>query len=817
MWDRLLHEALKWREAGCTPVPTATDGSKSPAVPWRQFIDRQATEAEVRGMFSGAVDSDGLGIITGVGTDGVEMFEFEGRAIALLMELTDRICGCEGGPDLWERISTGYVCSTPSNGLHYHYRVKGKPLGSKKLARRPATEAELAFNPSEKVKVLIETRGHGGFTVVPPSRGRTHPSGVGWEVLTGSPETIPTITEEERDMLHAVATSFDAMPTLGTGTHESYGGRAPLAGMLGTRPGDDYNEKASWDDILTPRGWTKSKRLGPDAFGWTRPGKPAGQGISATTNTREGADRLYVFSSSTEFEPEVPYSKFAAITLLDYGGNYSDAAKALATQGYGVAPTTRAQTVLSAVDGTAMRAIKPPKDAQLAVDYGPTQVGTALALAEAHADELRYCPQRGKWLHWNGWRWLWDDAEAHREVIKRMLSDIPQSDATWTRYVRYGMTAQGTSGVARQARSDPRLIVNIDDLDAQPYELNTPAGIVDLWTGNLRPPDPRMLHTRCTSVGPDFRNRSELFEDFLLTTFGGDIDLIAFVQRVLGLACIGTVLEHILPFAHGSGANGKTTLADAVMHALGNATSGGYALTANSTLLMAREAGSEHLTEIAQLAGARLVVCSELEEGSKFADSKVKILTGGDPISARFMRQDYFTYRPTHTLILLGNHQPAASAGGAAFWRRIKLVPFAHTVAESDRDPMLPERLAKEAPAILAWLIRGAVDYLAHGLGEAPAVTKATAAYEADQDTVTRFVAERCHLVGRTKVSVLRAEYESWCREVGENPVSAKRLTMLLTSEHGVMSDRDAAHRYYAGIGLATSESEREFEERRFS
>lgn len=266
------------------------------------------------------------------------------------------------------------------------------------------------------------------------------------------------------------------------------------------------------------------------------------------------------------------------------------------------------------------------------------------------------------------------------------------------------------------ARSDPGFVVNASELDAHPYELNTPGGIVDLRTGDIRPADPRQLHTRSTSVTPDFERRSVVWDRFLDDTFGDDRGLRGYVQRLLGVSAIGTVREQLLPFAYGAGANGKSTLLEAAIHALGLGGSG-YAIAASSELLMLRPF-ADHPTELAQLAGARLVLCSELNEGQKFAEARVKLLTGRDSIPARFMRGNWFTFTPSHTLWLLGNHRPEVQSGGPAFWRRVRLIPFVNSTPIALQDGQLGERLQQDAPAVLAWIVRGAVDFHRDGLRE---------------------------------------------------------------------------------------------------
>ncbi|MGI5185370.1 DNA primase family protein [Dactylosporangium sp. CA-152071] len=437
-------------------------------------------------------------------------------------------------------------------------------------------------------------------------------------------------------------------------------------------------------------------------------------------------------------------------------------------------------------------------------EWGPTEDGLAQAFLAQHGSELRYCPSSGRWLRWARYRWVWDEADLHWQYVLRLARQLPKS-GRWARFHGKARSASGVAGVTRLARTSPTVTVALDELDAHPYELNTPDGIVDLRTGLLGAADRSHLHTRATSVGPDFDRRGVVFDRFLDETFGDDVGLRTYVQRLVGAAAIGTVLEQILPFAHGEGADGKSTLFGAIMHALGIGTTG-YAIAASPELLLQRQ-HADHPTELAQLAGARLVVCSELDEGQRFAEARVKLLTSPDIIPARFMHGNWFSYRPSHSLFLLGNHRPVATSGGPAFWRRLRLLPFTHSVPQDRQDPHLPERLQQEAPAILAWIVQGAVAYLRDGTGEPDSVRAATAAYARDQDSVAGFVAECCDLAAgkpgvQVAVGVLRAAYERWCADNGDAPVTPKVLSQRL-HRLGVTSGRGGKGvRRYEGIAL---------------
>lgn len=813
----LLDTALAMHAAGYAVLPVRPDGTKAPAVPWRTYVDQPPDPDQLRAWFDGG-QYDGLGVITG--RDGLVMLEAEGRAVTdRLHEQLAQLMTDSGLGDLWARLCSGWMELTPSGGLHWYIRVvdqHGRPAdvdGNTKLARRPGRDGT-------PVEVLFETRGAGGFTVTAPSAGQTHPSGKPWLLLAGGHATPAVVTVEEYDAIKIAMSTFDQMPT--TAPPDSTTTGRP-GGQSGDRPGDDFNARATWDDILIPRGWTKGRTVG-GATAWTRPGKSPRDGISATTGKTlhsDGADRLYVFSTSTEFEAEKPYDKLGAIALLEHGGSIADAARALRGDGYGapleeerIAHTvieTTIDDILGHADNT------PPVSGPLAqvVEQGPatytlTDDGNALRLIDQHAHQLRYCPQRGSWLTWGGHRWLWDSAEHVNELARSIARQLPAGSKLHDAHRARSLSTRGILAMVRLARSDQRTVIHLDQLDNQPYQINTPSGVVDLRTGRLLTPDPAMLHTRSTTITPAAAYQpgdAPQWERFLADTFAGDPDLTIYLQRILGQALIGQVLEQLLPFAYGAGANGKTTLLGVVQRLVGIGDQG-YSISAPAELLLAT-ANPGHPTEIARLAGARLVVTSELEDGQRFAEARVKQLTGRDTISGRFMRQDWFSFTPSHTLFLLANHQPEVRAGGEAFWRRIKLVPFLHTVPPEDRNPHLEEQLVeREGAQILAWLIAGAVDYLNHGLAQPASVEAATSSYAASTDTVGRFVDDCCETAApgtqtyAIASSKLRQAYETWCRQEGETPVSAKALGSTLIARFGVVSTRIRTGRLLDGIRL---------------
>jgi len=316
--NELLPIALRFLRVGISVVPVANDGTKRPAFAWQRFQLELPTADELVAWFKDGVD--GVGVVTGAVSGNLEMLELEGKAVAGKMHLEiAEIANSSGLGELWTRLNTGYVELTPSGGLHWLYRVSDGVLpGNTKLARKPGENGG--------VDVWAETRSEGGFTITAPSGGATHPSGGSWTLIGGSIETIPTLTFTERAALHNIFAMFDEMPKVENLQQEVV---AKHDGSL--TPGDDYGNQHTWEELLTPLGWSIVYRKG-EAIVWRRPGKA--EGISATTNFN-GNDKFYVFTTSTQFEAENSYSKFAFFATVKHNGDFRAAANDLRNQGYG--------------------------------------------------------------------------------------------------------------------------------------------------------------------------------------------------------------------------------------------------------------------------------------------------------------------------------------------------------------------------------------------------------------------------------------------------------------------------------------------------
>ena len=420
-------------------------------------------------------------------------------------------------------------------------------------------------------------------------------------------------------------------------------------------------------------------------------------------------------------------------------------------------------------------------------DHALTDDGNARALVLNHGRTIRFVSGIG-WHEWDGRRWTPDREEHVRELAKQVFRAYPTAQKTEFMHARYSLSAVGTSNALRQAQSDPQVRIPADVLDADPYALNTPVGIVDLRTGDVAAHDPKRLQSRITTVSPR-RMPTPRFNLFLTETFRDDADLIEYVQVLLGYALIGEVREHVLPIATGPGGNGKGVLFDTLTGLLGDVDTGGYALSANEGLLSST---SSHPTELARLRGARLVIAAEQDGKRPFAESRVKRLTGGDPITGRRMRMDFFTFIPSHLVVVVGNELPPVETGGPSFWRRVRVVPFLNSPANP--DPNLKHTLMGEGAGILQWMIDGAIRYLSSDrLPEPDAVMQASRDYQQSEDPLNIWFSEQLAVddqAGPVSTSTLYDRYRAWCKDNGHDPQGQRTIVFRLQSEYGLQLSR---------------------------
>jgi putative DNA primase/helicase len=418
----------------------------------------------------------------------------------------------------------------------------------------------------------------------------------------------------------------------------------------------------------------------------------------------------------------------------------------------------------------------------------------ALRFAERHAGDLRYVAAWSKWLRWTGAVWQFDDTLGAFDLA-RIICREAAAECNKGRVAAGIASAKTVAAIERLARADRRLAATIDQWDADPWLLNTPCGIVDLRSGALAKLDPGRYCTKITAVGPG--GECKIWLAHLYRIAGGNGELVSYLQRVAGYALTGSTQEHALFFAHGHGANGKSVTTSTIAGVFGD-----YHRTAPIETFVASN-GDRHPTDLAGLRAARLVTAVETEEGRGWAESKIKTLTGGDRIAARFMRQDFFEYTPSFKLLIAGNHRPGLRSVDEAIRRRFHLIPFDVTIPASERDVALVERLKAEWPGILAWAIQGCLNWQRQSLQPPAAVREATEAYLLAEDALTAWIDEKCERrsTAWTAVGDLFASWSAWATRLGEQPGSAKRFAQTLGSR-GFVAKRKDFGRGFEGLKL---------------
>jgi putative DNA primase/helicase len=400
----------------------------------------------------------------------------------------------------------------------------------------------------------------------------------------------------------------------------------------------------------------------------------------------------------------------------------------------------------------------------------------------------RECGHHIRWVEewkafavWNGQVWMRDSGtrtdERIRNVAKSFLLETEAAIETGElgdakealKHAVYLNSARGKNAIRDLLRSEPGIAVSADVFDADPFLLNVQNGVVDLRTGVLLAHDAKLMQSKIAATIYDRAATCPTFERVVSEAMEGDPERVGYVRRLLGYALTGDVREQKLPIWYGSGSNGKGTIVEAVTGLMNE-----YAATGAPDLLMVK--GEAHPTELAVLAGARLVICSENEEGKRLAEARVKLLTGGDTLTARRMREDYWRFRPTHKLLLQTNHKPALRGTDHGIKRRLHLLHFKVIVPEDRQDKSLPEKLRAEWPGILQWLIGGCVEWQQGGLNAPGEVLRATNEYLASEDVVGRFIGDVCTVRPDLTVRArdIYAAYRDWCVAVGEKPASQK-------------------------------------------
>lgn len=404
-----------------------------------------------------------------------------------------------------------------------------------------------------------------------------------------------------------------------------------------------------------------------------------------------------------------------------------------------------------------------------------TEDSAASTFVELYGADVRYDHTAKQWYIWNGSVWVPDYTRAVYASLRDLARDLSKGmdDSAQKNFGR----AAFVRGVEAHAKCDRDLVVTSDRWDQDRNLLGTPSGVVDLTTGRLNPAGRSDFITKLTAAGPGERAECPRWLEFLRQITGGDRQLVRLLQLWAGYLLTGDTKEEVLIFLYGPGGNGKTVLINTLSRLLGD-----YATVASMQALMASKY-DRHPEEIACLADARLVVASETDAGRRWDEARIKLLTGGNEIRTRGMRQNSWTFRPEFKLMIEGNHLPSLSNVTEAIRRRFLIVPFAFKPKTPDRD--LEQKLEREWPGILRWAIEGTLQWRQHGLPRPKALAEATSAYLGGQDVVGNWLKEHC-IVRSSDRRICEASsslykcWSSYAQRRGEEAGSQRAFNELL-------------------------------------
>lgn len=412
-----------------------------------------------------------------------------------------------------------------------------------------------------------------------------------------------------------------------------------------------------------------------------------------------------------------------------------------------------------------------------------TDVGNAERFIAEHGDDLRHVRGLG-WRRWDGTRWA-DTGEPVAECVSTIRGlgklAVASGDAVLAKWSTQSEARSKIDACLSLASRMPGLALEPAALDADAMALNVANGIVDLRTGQLREHDRLALCSKLAPVEYDPAATAPRFASFLGEVFAGDQQIALYVLRFLGYALTGLVRDQVLGLWYGAqGANGKGTLLELAQSIMGD-----YACTIASHVLLGGT--SQHPTSLMNLLGRRLVVSQEVDEGKAWNESLVKTLTGGDRITAHYMRQDDVTFTPTHKLVVAVNARPIVRGQGGSFWRRVQLVPWSQSFVGRE-DTRLGEALERERVGVLALLVAGCLAWQRDGLAPPPIVRAQVDEYRASQDTIGQCLAELCEQGGVVPISELFARYGHWASMRHEHVLPASAFTRVLEERLGAGS-----------------------------
>ena len=403
-----------------------------------------------------------------------------------------------------------------------------------------------------------------------------------------------------------------------------------------------------------------------------------------------------------------------------------------------------------------------PEQAPLPAEF--SEDALAVIWTKRHAKDWRYISQWDKWYHWTGDRWEEERKKTPIELARNITRQaLLMPGLTPAAKLRVN-SAKTAHAMLTFVRSDPAIAEVPETFDTNPYLLGVPNGQIDLTQCKYVEAEREAYITKQCAVAPAIGSPMRWLE-FLKQVTNGNSDIINYLQRFGGYCLSGDTSEHALGFLYGTGANGKTTFVQCLLGILGQ-----YAITAPIETF-AETRSERHSTELARLRGARLVATEETGTGTRWNESRIKTLTGGNRIAAHFMRQDDFEFQPEFKLLIAGNHKPSMRAVDEAMKRRMHIVPFTVTIPEEERDKHLSDKLKAEWPQILHWMIEGHAAWRDYRLAPPEDIRNATEKYLISNDTLGAWLDDCCDRGPHaTDGKVLYDSFVKWCDEQGETP-----------------------------------------------
>lgn len=440
-------------------------------------------------------------------------------------------------------------------------------------------------------------------------------------------------------------------------------------------------------------------------------------------------------------------------------------------------------------------------------------IGNAARLLDKHKHEVIFVPAWKSWLTWNAPRWQREGAEqalmrmaggVARDIAKQIDPKLTVQDPKLAEKIRGFATRTATVPKMQHMvkAAEPHAMVMVDELDTHLDLFNTYAGVVDLRTGRMGPSDPALLFTKVAGArdfDPDIDSSD--WEQLVLEIMGGDREMAAYLQRAMGYSLSGRVSEEVMFFAYGRGGAGKGTIMTPLLDAMGD-----YGKPGMDGLLLAKRNGDSHPTEVASLAGVRMVSCSELEEGKPWNENRIKQLTGGDPVETRRMKENTWTMRPTWKIWATANDKPVVRDTSNAIWRRLQPIHFTEDFA-AVKDMHLKQKWNNRLAEVLAWAVRGAVEWYRIGLSPPGRVSDALKLYKEESDITTNFMrkcvtGDECRLrVSAAYQTYVHAEQE----EGNPQPCGKQRFNAALRGKGFTTVDRDG-YPCWRGLGLKTDQ-----------